>query len=108
MKIGYGDLKFVTHYQLNHSKEWMIYCSGHIDTGVIFAYILKVKDCDLECVGGYKDQKAYSCFDSGFVDTMFIYNPSTCRNTIFLYSKVQSSLTVLDKKCCGYWYKKNH
>ena len=70
----------------------------HIDTGVIFAYILKVKDCDLECVGRYKDQKAYSYFDSGFVDTIFIYKPSSCRNKIFLYSKVQSSLTVSDKK----------
>ena len=27
----------------------------HIDTGVIFAYILKVKDCDLEYIGRYKD-----------------------------------------------------
>ena len=70
----------------------------HMDTGVIFAYILKVKDCDLECVGRYKDQKAYSYFDSGFVDTIFIYKPSSCRNKIFLYSKVQSSLTVSDKK----------
>ena len=70
----------------------------HVDTGVIFAYILKVKDCDLECVGRYKDQKAYSYFDSGFVDTIFIYKPSSCRNKIFLYSKVQSSLTVSDKK----------
>ena len=70
----------------------------HMDTGVIFAYILKVKDCDLECVGRCKDQKAYSYFDSGFVDTIFIYKPSSCRNKIFLYSKVQSSLTVSDKK----------
>ena len=31
-----------------------------IDTRVIFASILKVKDCDLEYVGRYKDQKAYS------------------------------------------------
>ena len=74
----------------------------HIDTRVIFAYILKVKDCDLEYVGRSKDQKAYSYFNSGFVDTIFIYNPSSCRNKIFLYSKIQSSLTVSDKKCCGY------
>ena len=70
----------------------------HIDTGAIFAYILKVEDCDLEYVGRYKDQKAYSYFDSDFVDTIFIYNSSSCRNKIFLYSKVQSSLTISDKK----------
>ena len=69
----------------------------HIDTGVILVYILKVNDCDLEYVGRYKDQKAYSYFDSGFVDTIFIYNPFSCRSKIFLYSKVQSSLTVSDK-----------
>ena len=56
----------------------------HIDTGVIFAYILKVKDCDLEYVGRYKDKKACSYFDSGFVDTIVIYNPASCRNKIFL------------------------
>ena len=57
-----------------------------------------MKDCDLEYVGRCKDQKAYSHFDSGFVDTIFIYNPSSCRNKIFLCSKIQSSLTVWDKK----------
>ena len=70
----------------------------HIETGVIFVYILKVMDCDLEHVDRYKDQKAYSHFDSGFADTIFIYNPSSCRNKIFLYSKVQPSFTVSDKK----------
>ena len=79
--------------RINDILQW-----SHIDTGVIFAYMLKVKDCDLEYVGRYKDQKAYSYFDSGFVDTIFIYNPSSCRNKISLYSKVQSSLTVSDKK----------
>ena len=66
----------------------------HRDVRVVFGYILKVKVHDLEYVGRYKDQKAYSYFDSGLVDTIFIYNPSSCRNKIFLYSKVQSSLTV--------------
>ena len=28
---------------------------SHIDNGVILAYILKVKGCDLEYVGRYKD-----------------------------------------------------
>ena len=55
----------------------------HIDTGVTFAYILKVKNYDLEYVGRFKDQKAYSYVVSGFVDTIFIYNPSSCRNKIF-------------------------
>ena len=57
-----------------------------------------MKDCDLEYVDKYRDQKAYSYFDSGFVDTIFIYDPASRRNKIFLYSKVQSCLTVSDKK----------
>ena len=52
----------------------------HIDTRVIFAYILKVKDCGLEYIGRYKDQKTYSCSDSGFVDTISVYSPSSSRN----------------------------
>ena len=56
------------------------------------------KDCDIEYIGRYKDQKVYLYLDSGFVDTIFIYNSSSCRNNFFLYSKVQSSLTVSDKK----------
>ena len=54
-----------------------------------------------------KIKKAYLRFDCGFVDTIFIDNPPSCRSNIFLYSKVQSSLTVSDKKYCEYWYKQN-
>ena len=66
----------------------------HVGKGVIFVYILKVKGCDLECIGRYKDQKVCSYFDSVLAQTIFIYNPSSCRNTIILYSKAQSSLKV--------------
>ena len=66
----------------------------HVDKGVIFVYILKVKGCDLEYIGRYKDQKVCSYFDSVLAQTIFIYNPSSCRNTIILYSKAQSSLKV--------------
>ena len=103
-------LSFCKRPEYNREKNWACctsFCSFWNETSnncfirkeaSNFAYILKVKDCDLECVGRYKDQKAYSYFDSGFVDTIFIYKPSSCRNKIFLYSKVQSSLTVSDKK----------
>ena len=29
--------------------------------------------CDTECYGRYKDQKAYSYWDSGFVGPIYIY-----------------------------------
>ena len=100
MKISYRNLKFVTHYQLNHPKEQMIDILQwpHIETGVIFAYILKVKGCDLEYIDIYKDQKAYSYFDSGFADTIFIYNLSSCRNKYFYILKFSILLQFQIKK----------
>ena len=80
----------------------------YTNTGVIFAYILKVTDCDSEYVGRYKGQRAYSYFDISFVDTIFTYNPSSCNNKIFLYPKVLSSLTVSDKRMLWILVQKNH
>ena len=70
----------------------------HIETGIIFAYILKVKGCDLEYIDRYKDQKAYSYFDSGFADTIFIYNLSSCRNKYFYILKFSILLQFQIKK----------
>ena len=38
-----------------------------VNLGNIFEYILRMKEFDKEYIGKYKDQKAYSYFDSGFV-----------------------------------------
>ena len=38
-----------------------------VNLGNIFEYILRMKAFDKEYIGKYKDQKAYSYFDSGFV-----------------------------------------
>ena len=65
-----------------------------LDTRVIFAYILKVNDCDLEYVGRYKDQKAYSYFGSSFIDTIFINNPSSCRVEIKYFYILKFSLPL--------------
>eukprot|EP00795_Rhopilema_esculentum_P013367 gene13367-4222_t len=78
-----------------------------IDVGTIFSYILKVRDFDYDYIGRYKDQKAYSYFDSGFVDSIYTYHPVSNKDLVFLYCKVQASLTVsvtrnswiLVKKC---------
>ena len=39
----------------------------------IFAYILEKRICDREYTGCYKDQKAYSYWDSGLVGPIYIY-----------------------------------
>ena len=38
----------------------------------IFEYILRMKEFDKEYMGTYKDQKAYSYFDSGFVGEILV------------------------------------
>lgn len=63
-----------------------------LNCGAIFAYILKVRDFDLEYVGRYIDQKACSYWDSGFVNTLFTYKQPEKHNTIFVYGSVWGSL----------------
>ena len=69
-----------------------------INVGSIFIYILKVRAFDYDYIGRYKDQKAYSYFDSGYVDSIYSHYPPDNKDVMFLYSKVQSSLTVSDQK----------
>ena len=48
----------------------------------------------------YKDQKADSYFDSGFVGPVFIYEPNSKQrgNIVFLYSEVRASQAVHEQK----------
>ena len=43
-----------------------------VNLGNIFEYILRMKEFDKEYIGKYKDQKAYSYFDSGFVREILV------------------------------------
>ncbi len=45
-------------------------------------------------MGRYKDQKTYSYWDSGFVNTLFTYEPPEKYSTIFVYGSGRSSLTA--------------
>ena len=58
---------------------------------MIFSYILRVRDFDADYIGRYKDQKAYSYFDRGFVDS--IHEPPG-KNVVFIYSTVEASQCV--------------
>ena len=70
-------------------KKW-----PKVDVGVVFSFILKVRDFDVDYIGRYKDQKAYSYFDSGFVDLIFTHEPLSPQNVVFVYSTVQASQSV--------------
>jgi len=52
---------------LNNVREW-----PEIDEGKTFSYILRVKAVDVDYIGVYKDQKAYSYWKSGFVDAVYV------------------------------------
>ena len=54
--------------------------------------------CDKEYVGRYKDQKAYSYWDSGFFGPIYIYETRTKKNHVLLYSSVKASQAMTDVK----------
>ena len=59
-----------------------------IDDSKLFSYLLRVKAVDVDYIGVYKDQKAYSYWMSGFVDTVYLAK-----------SAVNSALTFLKVHC---------
>ena len=80
-----------------------------VSPGSILSYILKVRDFDREYVGKYKDQKAYSYFDSGFVDTILVHEPKeqNCKKFVYVYCKVTTSQSVNEKELWVVTDKKN-
>ena len=64
----------------------------------IFSYVLQHKDFNTDYVGKYKDQKAYSYFDSGFVGPVLVYQPKLAekKKIIYVYCKVTGSQQGLD------------
>lgn len=67
-----------------------------IDDGKLFSYILRVKAVDVDYIGKYKDQKAYSYWMSGFVDTVYAAKCPSDRTLTFLKGKVCPSQRLRD------------
>ena len=67
-----------------------------ITLGNIFEYILSVRDFNVEYVGKYKDQKAYSYFDSNFVGEILVNNPRD--KVVIIFCKVRASMSIHDEK----------
>ena len=53
--------------------------------------------CDKEYIARYKDQKAYSYWDSGFVGPIYIHETRT-KKIMFLYYSVKVSQAMTDVK----------
>ena len=67
-------------------SEW-----PEVDDRNLFSYILRVKAVDVDYIGVYKDQKAYSYWMSGFVDAVCV---AKC--------PVNSKFTFLKRSVCPY------
>ena len=59
-----------------------------LDDGKLFSYILKVTAVDVDYIGKYINEKAYSYQMSGFVDTVFVASCPKDSTLIFLKSNV--------------------
>ena len=71
-----------------------------ITMGNIFAYILQRKELNIDYIGKYKDQKAFSYFDSGFVGPILLYEPTSKQQekVVFLYCIVTASQAIHESK----------
>ena len=72
-------------------KEW-----PEVDDGKLFSYILRTKTVDVEYIGKYKDQKAYSYWMSGFVDTVLFSRCPVDSRHVFLKGCVSPSQKLRD------------
>ena len=74
-----------------HSEDMTKWPNIHF--GNIIEYILNVRDFDTDYVGRYKDEKAYSYWDFGFVGKLTTYTPDG-ENKVIVFGTVRSSLTA--------------
>ena len=72
-------------------KQW-----PEVDDGKLFSYILRTKAVDVEYIGKYKDQKAYSYWMSGFVDTVLFTKCPIDSKHVFLKGFVSPSQKIRD------------
>ena len=66
-----------------------------VTLGQIFQYILNKREFDSEYIGKYKDQKAYSYFDSGFVGEILTNKTGPF---IILLCNVRASMSINEEK----------
>ena len=62
-----------------------------VDLGQIFSFVLSRKEQDMDFVGHYKTQKAYSYYQSGFVDTIYF---TSLNGTKIVKSRVSPSQSI--------------
>ena len=76
---------------IDNVKEW-----PEVDDGKLFGYILRTKAVDVDYIGKYKDQKAFSYWMSGFVDTVLFTKCPVNSKHVFLKGCVSPSQKIRD------------
>ena len=66
--------------------------------GNIFSHILRNRDFDADYIDKYRDQKAFSYFNSGFVGQMYIYELSAKKDILSAYWDVRASQSKHENK----------
>ena len=79
----------------NHEKIDDVKLCPPVNLGNIFEYILSMREFNNEYIGKYKDQKAYSYFDSNFVGEVLIYKGN---DYLILFCKVRASVSIHDDR----------
>ena len=59
---------------------------------------MKKRNFDADCIGKYKDQKAFSYFNSGFVGQIYVYELSSKKDILFAYCDVRVSQSIHENK----------
>ena len=91
IEFGLSDpLEISADKKIDDMTTWPPISLGHI-----FEYILNVRDFNTEYIGKYKDQKAFSYFDSGFVGEILTYQNETI---YVLYCNVTASMSIHEEK----------
>ena len=84
-------LKVPVSERTNNICDWSLIKLSHL-----FDCILKTRDFQRDYIGCHKEEKAYSYFDSGFVDEVLLHIPDVAIKIV--YCKVRASMTVCNFK----------
>ena len=100
-ELGIPDPKTVRENAIDDVIQW-----PQVTSGSIFAYIFKKKDFDGDYIQKYKDQKAFSCFNSGFLGRLKFVNfpPKRVQYVLFVMSELHKASMKVD--IYGFFLKK--
>ena len=71
---------------INDLTKWLV-----VSIGKILAFIFKNKEFNMVYIGKYKDQTAYSYFDSEFIGSVLFYKPKSKQKPAIVFLLLYSN-----------------